>query len=71
MDIKKIVYYVAIGLMVPTFVIVIFYKNQYPELAMGLAIGGIAMLAIVTFVDFGKKGPPSNNQRREDPPQQL
>lgn len=70
MDIKKLIYYAAIGLMVPTFVIVIFYKDRYPELSMGLAIGGIALLALITFVDFGKKngGKPGRNN---EPPQQL
>lgn len=68
---KKIIYYAAIGMMVPTFVIVIFYKDQYPELAMGLAVGGIALLALVTFVDFGKKGISNKNKKNEDPPQQL
>jgi hypothetical protein len=54
MDIKKIIYYGAISLMIPTFIIVIFYKDKYPSLAMGLAVGGIALLALITFVDFGK-----------------
>ena len=70
MDIKRLIYYSAISLMVPTFIIVIFYKDRYPELSMGLVIGGIALLALITFVDFGKKGggkPKQNN----DPPQQL
>jgi len=70
MDIKRLIYYGAIGLMVPTFIIVIFYKDRYPELSMGLAIGGIALLALITFADFGKKdgGKPRQNN---DPPQQL
>ena len=58
-------------MMVPTFVIVIFYKDRYPELAMGLAVGGIALLALVTFVDFGNKGISNKNKKNEDPPQQL
>ncbi len=69
MDIQKIIYFVAIGLMVPTFVVVIFYKDRYPELSMGLAIGGIALLALITFVDFGKKGKGKGN--KHEPPQQL
>lgn len=55
MDFKQIIYYAAIGLMIPTFIVVIFYKDRYPELAMGLVIGGIALLALITFGDFGKK----------------
>ena len=67
MDIKQIVYYAAIAMMVPTFIVVIFYKDSHPQLAMGLAIGGIALLALITFVDFGEK----DKIDKKDPPQQL
>ncbi len=48
-DFKKVVYYAAIGLMIPTFIVVIFYKDKYPELAFGFVVAGIALLALITF----------------------
>lgn len=46
---KKMVYYAAIGLMIPTFIVVIFYKDKYPTLALTLVVAGIALLALITF----------------------
>ncbi len=43
------VYYAAIGLMIPTFIVVIVYKDKYPTLALTLVVAGIALLALITF----------------------
>ena len=65
---KTFFYYTAIALMIPTFIVVIFYRDRYPILSLTLVIGGIAVLAIITFVDFDKKKekdpeePPENEQ---------
>lgn len=68
---KTFFYYTAIALMIPTFIIVIFYRDRYPILSLTLVIGGIAVLAIITFVDFDKKKekdpeePPENEQKEQ------
>ncbi len=68
---KTFFYYTAIALMIPTFIVVIFYRDRYPILSLTLVIGGIAVLAIITFVDFDKKKekdpekPPENEQEEQ------
>lgn len=68
---KTFFYYTAIALMIPTFIVVIFYRDRYPILSLTLVIGGIAVLAIITFVDFDKKkekdpeNPPENEQEEQ------
>ena len=52
---RKIILYLAVGLMVPTFIVAIFYRQQYPFLGSFLAIFGIILLAVISFIDYRKK----------------
>jgi hypothetical protein len=52
---RKIILYAAIALMVPTFIVAIFYRQQYPFLGSFLAICGIILLAVISFIDYRKK----------------
>ena len=52
---RKVILYVAIALMIPTFIITIFYRQQYPSLGSVLAIFGIVLLAVISYMDYKKK----------------
>ena len=54
LNIRKILIYVVIALMVPTFIIALFMKNKFPVLGPGLAVGGLVLLTLITFIDKKK-----------------
>ena len=48
--VRRYLYYAAIALMVPTFVIILFFRQQFPILGPVLALLGIAFLTGSTFI---------------------
>ena len=53
--IRKVLLYLAIGLMVPSFVITLFFRSDFPVLGPALAIIGLLFLAGVSYIDFSNK----------------
>ena len=52
---RKVILYVAVALMIPTFIIAIFYRQQFPFLGSALAICGIILLAVIRYIDYRSK----------------